>query len=147
MVFAEFDLRPVKHQQKPSQIPLYKKANWDLMKEDMASLNDHISSMYKSGTAGVNEMWIKFRDTIQDSIILHIPHRQSKVKNGYPWIEPDFKRLMGKEHRLYKKKKKTGDTQDAQQYLELKVSFYFQTNLIQLDKLFFSRLGMCIAFV
>ena len=41
IVFAEFDLRPVKHSQKPRQIPLYKKAKWDLIREDMAQLSQH----------------------------------------------------------------------------------------------------------
>ena len=35
IVFAELDLRPVKYKQKPRQIPLYKRANWDLIRVDM----------------------------------------------------------------------------------------------------------------
>ena len=118
VVFAELDLRPVQYEQKPRQIPLYKKANWDLIRADMSLLKSTISTMHE--TASVNDMWILFRDTLQSSITSNISYRQSKTKYGYPWIGPELKRLMRKQHRYYKTKKKTGDPQHIQQYVELK---------------------------
>lgn len=64
IVFAELDdLRPVKHNQKSRQIPLYKKAKWDHIREDMAALRGPITIMYEATADNVNEMWKKFRDT------------------------------------------------------------------------------------
>lgn len=50
IVFAEMDFRPEKHMQKPRLIPLYKKANWEMIKEDMKSLNENMKTFYNSET-------------------------------------------------------------------------------------------------
>ena len=119
IVFTELDMRPVKQKQKPRQIPIYRKAEWEPMKEDMKSLHKDMEAMYNS-TTGVNEMWEKFRDTLQHSINSHIPHRQSRSIDGYPWIGPELKKMMKQQHRYYKIKKKTGDPQHVEPYLDLK---------------------------
>ena len=35
-VYAEIDIKPVRHKQTPRKISLYKKASWDSMKTDMS---------------------------------------------------------------------------------------------------------------
>ena len=105
IVFAEMDIRPEKHIQKPRLIPPYKKANWGEIKEDMKALNESITSLYSSDTTDVNTMWEHFKDTLQTSLKSHIPHRRAKTKDGYPWIGPELKKLIRKQHRLYKLKK------------------------------------------
>ena len=65
IIFAEFDLRPIKYSQKPCQILLYKRANWDLIRSDMASLKDSITIMCGTDAVNVNDMWTRFRDTLQ----------------------------------------------------------------------------------
>ena len=56
IVFTELDMRPVKQIQKPHQIPIYRKAEWEPMKEDMNSLHKDMKAMHNSETTGVNEM-------------------------------------------------------------------------------------------
>ena len=90
ILFAEFGLRPTKYSQKPRQIPLYKRANLDLIRSDMASLKDSITIMYDSDAVSVNDMWTTFRDTLQASAATHIPHKQSKTKDKHPWIGRDL---------------------------------------------------------
>ena len=92
IVFAEFDLRPVKYSQKPRQIPLYKRANWDLIRSDKALLKDSITIIYDSDAVNVNDMWTKFRDTLQTSAAKHIPHKQSKPKDKHPWKGQEIKK-------------------------------------------------------
>ena len=120
IVFAEMDFRPEKHIQKPQLIPLYKKANWGEIKEDMKALKESITSLYSSDTTDVNTIWEHFKDTLQTSLKSHIPHRRAKTKDGYPWIGPELKKLFRRQHRLYKLKKKTGDPTHKQKYLEIK---------------------------
>ena len=81
------------------------------MKKNMKSLHKDMEAMHNSKTTGVNEMWEKFRDTLQHSINSHIPRRQSRSKDGYPWIGPELKKMMKHLHRYYKINKKTGDPQ------------------------------------
>ena len=84
IAFAEFVLRPIKYSQKPRQIMLYKPANWDLIRSDMASLKDSITIMCDSDAVNVNDMWTTFRDTLQTSAATNIPHKQSKTKDKHP---------------------------------------------------------------
>ena len=120
MVFLELDMRPVKQKQKSRKVPIYRKAEWDLMKEDMKSLHTDLEAMYDSDSIRVNDMWEKFRDTLQQSIDDHFRHRQSKPKDGYPWIGHELKKMMKRLHRYYKTKKKTGDPRHIRRYLDLK---------------------------
>ena len=120
IVFTDLDMRPVKHKQKPHQVPIYRKAEWKPMKEGMRSLCEDMEAMFDSETTGVNEMWESFRDILQHSIRYHIPHRQSRSKDGYPWIGTELKKMMRWQHRYYKIKKKTGDPQHTKRYLDLK---------------------------
>jgi len=120
IVFAELDMRPIKYKQKPRSIPLYRKAKWDNIREDLKSLTSKIKDLYDSCAPNVNEMWETFRETISDSVKNNIPHRQTRHKDGYPWIGPDLKRLIKKQGKLYKTKKKTGDPYHKQRYLDIK---------------------------
>ena len=65
-------------------------------------------------------MWENFRDTLQTSLQSRIPHRKTRSKDGYPWIGPELKKLIRKQHSLYKLKKKTDDLNHKQRYLEIK---------------------------
>ena len=127
IVFTDLDMRPVKQSkkegkdqesiqssttpdpgyqwksEKPRRIPINRKAEWEPMKKDMKSLHKDMEAMYNSKTTGVNGMWEKFRDTLQHSINSHIPRRQLRSKDGYPWIGPELKKMMKRQHRYYKK--------------------------------------------
>ena len=83
-VFAELDLRPIKYNQKQRQIPLYKKANWDLIRQDMASLKATITCMYTADAVNVNDMWIKFKDTLQTILpIIYPTNSQDLMTNTH----------------------------------------------------------------
>ena len=64
IVFTVLDKRPVKQRQNPRQVPLYRKADWEPMKEDMRYLYGHMEAMFDLETRGVNEMWKSFRDIL-----------------------------------------------------------------------------------
>ncbi len=55
-VYAEIDIKPVRHKQNPRKIPLYKKARWDSMKTDMSILLTTIQHKVVVGT-DVTQLW------------------------------------------------------------------------------------------
>ena len=61
-------------------------------------------------------MWENFRDTLQTSLQSHIPHRKTRTKG----IGSELKKIIRKQHILNKLKKKTGDLNHKQRYLEIK---------------------------
>jgi hypothetical protein len=60
IVYTEFDLKPVKLQQKPRTIPLYNKANWYGMKIDLQNIKHTLSNMFKDNDCQVTNMWNVF---------------------------------------------------------------------------------------
>ena len=70
----------------------------------MNALNESITSLYSSDTTDVNTMWEHFKDTLHTSLKSHLPHMIAKKRDGYQWIGPELKKLIRKQHRLYKLK-------------------------------------------
>ena len=79
IVFAEIDTNIIKKTQKPRNIPLYKKAEWDTIRGDMASTHAKIMEM-ESDNCSVDDMWEHFRTNLDTSIKANIPHK--KVRQG-----------------------------------------------------------------
>jgi hypothetical protein len=90
IVYTEFDLRPVKLQQKPRTIPLYNKANWYRMKIDLQNIKHTLSNMFKDNDCQVTNMWNVFKGTITKSAVKHIPQKRTKVKDSRPWINTEI---------------------------------------------------------
>jgi hypothetical protein len=67
IVYTEFDFRPVKLKQKPRIIPLYNKANWNNMKNDITSILDQLLQMFRDPDCNVNTMWEFFKQTLSKS--------------------------------------------------------------------------------
>ena len=104
IVYTEFDLRPVKLQQKPRTIPLYNKANWYGMKIDLQNIKHTLSNMFKDNDCQVTNMWNVFKETITKSAVKHIPQKRTKVKDSRPWINTEIRKNLRKLQRLYKQK-------------------------------------------
>jgi hypothetical protein len=76
IVYTEFDFRPVKLKQKPRIIPLYNKANWNNMKNDITSILDQLPQMFRDPDCNVNTMWEFFKQTLSMSAKQHIPQKR-----------------------------------------------------------------------
>ena len=99
------NINPKKSIQKPRNIPLYRRANWENMKDDLNKLHEDIIKV-KDQKSNVNAMWTHFQTKLQKSIDVNVPKEIARKKDGSPWITPDIKRLIRKRDRLYKRKKK-----------------------------------------
>ena len=95
-MYTKIDLKPIKPKQLPRKIPLYKQASWDTMKEDMRNTLLKIKEQVKTGK-NADELWNLFKNSLDSSIKVHIPHNMAKVKDNLPWISLDLKRLIKKE--------------------------------------------------
>ena len=82
--FITLDLKPVRHKQTPRKIPLYKRANWDSLADELSKDIDTITANMEHLTS--NELWEKLKAAINKGIDRHIPHKVSKPKGNLPWI-------------------------------------------------------------
>ena len=103
-MFAEIDTNIIKKTQKPRNIPLYKKAEWDTIRGDMASTHAKIMEM-ESDNCSVDDMWEHFRTNLDTSIKANIPHKECKTRDSVPWITPELKKQIHRRDRLGQKKK------------------------------------------
>ncbi|KAK3085883.1 hypothetical protein FSP39_009995 [Pinctada imbricata] len=118
IVFLEFNLTPKKVKQIQRNIPLYKKANWDTIKNEINNMNHKIQQ--EANIRTTNELWIIFKTSLNEIIMKHIPHKKlsSKLKN--PWVTTKTRALMKKRDRLYRKMKKSGNVDLQCKYKKLK---------------------------
>jgi hypothetical protein len=99
IVFTEVNINPKKCIQKPRNIPLYRRANWENMKDDLNKLHEDIKM--KDQKSNVNAMWTHFQTKLEKSIDVNVPKKIARKKDGSPWITPDIKRLIRKRDRWY----------------------------------------------
>ncbi len=99
-VFIEFNIVPQKQKQKPRQIPLYRKANWDTIKSELVCFYNSFKTDMSSDT---NERWEKFKNKLNSLVQLHIPHKTAKQKVNKPWVNHEIRQLIKKRDRLHKK--------------------------------------------
>lgn len=118
IVYVEFNLALQKLKITPRNIPIYKKANWDSMKKELAELHAALSQNYERDD--VNTLWNKFKLKLSELTRDHIPHKRIKQKSTQPWISLSIQKLIKKRDRLYKKAKKCGDPTLKQKVKALK---------------------------
>ena len=101
----EFDIKPVRAQKKQREVPNYRKADWDKLREHVktACTRDVLNAPDNTTT---NTLWENFNKAIQEGIKLFIPTRHQKPKLGQPYITDEIRRLIRRRDRLYDKVKK-----------------------------------------
>ena len=102
----------------PRDIPLYKKANWDQLKQSMRDLYTEFQS--EPATTDSQAMWDKFTSRLQQGIDKHIPTRSSGTKDGFPWINQEIRRLMRKRDKLYRRWSRSGRPDDQKKFRDQK---------------------------
>ena len=117
-VLSELDINPTKITQPPRQIPLYKKANWEALKNHTEKINDKIQS--ESENLPVESLWTIFKNGLAEGIAAHIPHKTAKTKTDLPWITPPIRHLIHKRDRVYRAMKKSNTEKHRQNFKSLK---------------------------
>ena len=104
--------------QVPRDIPLYKKADWDQLKQSIRDI--HTELLSNPATTDIQDLWDKFASGLQRGIDKHIPIRRSGTKDGFPWINQEIRRLMRKRDKLYKHWSRSGRPDDQKKFLDQK---------------------------
>jgi hypothetical protein len=117
-VFCEIDINPSKLQQPKRQIPQYKKANWDALKEEVVNIGEEIEN--KKDTHTMEELWQTFKIQITEGIKQHIPHKTTSDKHHLPWLNQNIKHLISKRNRVYRAMKKSQSHAHRQTFQALK---------------------------
>jgi hypothetical protein len=117
-VYCEVTIHPQKRKQVPRLIPLYKKADWDGLRNSMTELQVRVEDMKSAATT--EELWSTFRDSLRAAISSFIPHKQARVRENKPWISPALRSLLKRRDRVFKKMRKQGSDDLKQKNKELR---------------------------
>ena len=92
IILADVNVKPKTIKQVSRNIYLYKKANWDQLKESMREFNSTLQS--DLATADIKILWDSFVTKLQHGIDTCIPIGKAKPIDGLPWINQEIRRIM-----------------------------------------------------
>ena len=113
------------------------RADWDSIKEDLTNLL-HSSDFSSTDTKTVDELWIKFKDTVLDSMRSHMPHKLTRTRCDLQWLTSDIIRQIKKRNKLYRQYKTSRSPEIHSIFLQLKCDI--QQQMKQSHDAYISRL-------
>ena len=112
---AEVNAKPTEMKQVPRNILLYKKADWDQLKESVREFHKIIQS--DLATADIQALWDEFVTKLHQGIDTCIPVRKTGSRNGLPWVNQEIRRLMRRRDKYYKRWTRSGRPTDQKNSL------------------------------
>ena len=85
IVLAKVNVKPEATKQVPQNIPLYKKADWDQLKQSMREVHTELKQS-DTATTNIQNLWYKFATRIEQGIDKFIPVWKAGTWDGFPWI-------------------------------------------------------------
>ena len=95
--------------QKPRSISLYKKANWDGIKQALGAYNQDMLESGKYSSLNAVQLWDDLHSTLTSLTNKFIP---SKLSNNLPWVNQKLKRIALQRDRAFQKHRKSGKPAD-----------------------------------
>ena len=117
IILAKVSAKPELTQQVPREISLYKKADWDQLKQSMRDL--HLELQFDPATTDIHELWDKFAGRLQQGTDSFIPTRKTGTRDGLPWINYEIYYLIRKRDKHYKHWARSGRPVDQTKFLQL----------------------------
>ena len=91
--------------QEPHRVPLYKKANWDIIQSRLSDLSHEYFNLNSTSVRTVDENWSPFQENFQSIIDDHVPFKTLRKNTCLPWMTAELARLIRKKKRVYKRAK------------------------------------------
>ena len=104
----------------PREIFLYHKANWDLIRERTARINEKYFDLNSIDERSVEENWKFLHEQYLQLIEEHVPKKTLSTKSHLPWMNITLKQLLKKKQRTYNRAKKYQHKEDWNEYKNLK---------------------------
>ena len=84
-VFVEGNIRLTINKQKRRMVPLYRKTDWDGLKEHMSTYVDSVVHSTDCDLS-IDDLGSSFREELTSGIQRFIPHRFTSSRNGLPYV-------------------------------------------------------------
>ena len=103
---ADVNVTPQVGRQKPRNVPLYRKADWDGFRKYISNFASDFMTNYEN--LDDEQLWNSFKSAIYQGISKFVPIKRFGVKNSLPWITQEIKRLMRKRDKLFHMQRNSG---------------------------------------
>ena len=103
VVMIRSKTKPPVYKQASRKVPMYNRANWQAVKEDIQHLEHHISNLMQIPNIRI---WESFCNSIQSSIFRYIPHKTTRKYCSLPWISAHLRRQIKRRNKLYRQAKR-----------------------------------------
>ena len=107
------------------EIYLYDRANWDSIRLNVISLNN-TSDFTSPNNRTVDELWMKFKDTVIQSMRSYIPHKFTRTHCDLPWLTSTIRKQIRKRNKLYRQYKTSHSPDTRTRFLTLKHNIQWQ---------------------
>ena len=112
IVLAGCDLKTTINKKPPRKVYQWSKADWQLIKEQAVIFAKQFLALALNRT--VKENYPVFIEYMEGILAVNIPSKLSNSRHNLPWMNRNFKRLIRKKGRRFKKAKKSGLTRIGQ---------------------------------
>ena len=102
------------------KIYLYKKADWDKIREKLSNISDVYFNLNSTSPHSVDENWSFFSKNFLQILNDHVPTKTLSRRTHLPWMSAPLKRLIRKKQRVYNKARLSCREADWLQYKALK---------------------------
>jgi len=109
IIMVDLSLKAQINKKTSRSIPLWAKANWDLLKEKASSLTSEF--LIDCNSRDIYENWKLFEKYIKELMNM-IPSKRTSTRYNLPWLTNEVKRKCRKKRRLYRKAKKSKAPKD-----------------------------------
>ena len=100
IILADIALRAQVNKKPSRTLPIWSKANWDMLKEKSWTFYSDFPASH--GTRDIHQNCEAFNNHMQD-LRKSIPSKKTSSKYNLPWLSSDVKRMCRKKRRLYRK--------------------------------------------
>ncbi|XP_038074867.1 uncharacterized protein LOC119742770 [Patiria miniata] len=101
------------------KIFLFKKGNFDKIKEDINEYADSISKEVYSAQS-TDTLWLGFKHALTTAMERHIPTKMTSTNSSLPWFKQSHKCIMRRKRKAYDKARSTGATSDWEIFRQLR---------------------------
>ena len=114
-VYVNSDIVPKRQRPVQRKIHIWKKADTELIKEDLAAFAEEMQTRYNPETP-VETLWALFTAKCQSVLANHVPTKLSSQRYNQPWANGKIRNLSRKKKKCYKKAQRTKSDQDIAKY-------------------------------
>ena len=105
---TELDIDPPYRRTKPRPVRQFKKANWEVIWQQIRSCWTSFSK--NSPSRSVNENWLKLKSILNHCLDKFIPTKMTSPRENLPWLSKSVLASIRKKTSLYNKAKRANKT-------------------------------------